>query len=77
MNDYRRDIKHKPDSEYAWVELGPIPGYPDWHLQSEPSSYPFPTNAAAVLFATRNKADWPNRDVTVVHLDGHRVEIQL
>lgn len=51
MNEYRREITHKPDSEYAWVLLGPIPGLPEWHIQGKPTSYPFPTNEAALRFA--------------------------
>jgi len=76
MTEYRKDVTHKPDSEYAWVELGPIPGLPEWHQQSQPSRYPFPTGVAAVKFATNNKAEWPERTIHVVFLDGHREEIE-
>ena len=75
LKEYRKEITHDPDTTYAWVELGPIPGKPDWHQQSKRSSFPFPTNTAAALFATNNKAEYPDRQVALVHLDGHRVEI--
>ena len=77
MKEYRKTIDLDPATKYAWVHLGPIPGFPAWHIQSLPSSYPFPTNAAAALFAANNKACWPDRTVEVVHLDGQRVEVEL
>lgn len=63
MKEFRRDIEHRPDSEYAWVDLGPIPGYPSWHIQSDWNSYPFPTNAAAQKFAAAHRL--PGREVAV------------
>lgn len=63
MKEYRKEMEHRPDSEYAWVDLGPIPGLPDWHLQSEASTYPFPTNAAALRFAAAHRQ--PGRQVVV------------
>jgi hypothetical protein len=70
--EYRKDIVHRPDSEYFWVELGPIPGYPEWHVQSEVTRYPFPTLAAANLFASNHRRLWPGREIEVT--DGQRVE---
>ena len=76
IKEYRKLVTHDPSTTYAWAELGPLPGYPDWHVQSKPSRYPFPTDAAAVMFATNNKAEWPARHVAVLHLDGTRTEIE-
>jgi hypothetical protein len=65
VNEFRRDVqRHKPDSEYFWVELGPIPGYPDWHEQSKVSRYPFPTASAAAIFAEAHM--YPGRRVQVL-----------
>lgn len=61
LNEYRKEIKHGPDSTYFWVELGPIPGYPDWHIQSEAIRYPFPTAEAAERFAAAHQS--PGREV--------------
>ena len=73
MKEFRRDIEHKPDSEYLWVELGVIPELPPWHLQATSSSrYPFPTEQAAFRFANNVKAEYPNRDVAVLTIDGER-----
>ena len=68
MNEYRRDMQHKPDSEYAWVDLGPIPDLPAWHMQFQPSSYPFPTNSAAMRFAAAHQH--PGRKVVVRMKEG-------
>lgn len=65
MSTYRREIKHGPASEYAWVELGPIPGLPGWHIQSKPTSYPFPTNSAALQFAASHR------------MEGRRIEVYM
>lgn len=76
MKEFRREVPlHKPASDYAWVELGPLPGVPDWHIQAEPSHYPFPTDLAAVNFAVGCKGHAPDREVAVIHLDGQRIEI--
>lgn len=61
MKEYRRDVVHAPDSEYHWVELGPIPGLPEWHLQSGLNRYPFPKEHAAFRFAENAKATYPGR----------------
>ncbi len=68
MEQFRRDVpRHKPDSEYFWVELGPIPGYPDWHIQSQSNRYPFPTAVAAGRFADNHAHMWPGRKVEVLN----------
>jgi hypothetical protein len=54
------------DDGYWRVELGPIPNVPDWHVQSEGTSYPFPSEAAARTFARVHQAKEPNREVRVV-----------
>lgn len=66
MKEFRRDIEHRPDSDYFWVVLGPIPGYPDWHIQSQETRYPFPTPEAAERFADTHRKLWPGRSVEVV-----------
>ena len=75
MKEYRRDVEHKPDNEYHWVILGPLPEVPPWHLQSEPTRYPFPTDTAAFRFAENNKATYPGRSVEVLTIDGERFVI--
>ena len=67
------EILHKPASEYTWVELGPIPGVPGWHIQSKPTSYPFPTENAAIKFAINARLEYPGREVVVVTTDGERL----
>lgn len=54
------------------VELGPIPGLPDWHQQSTPSSYPFPTTRSGMAFAKANQAAHPDRVVIIEFSDGRR-----
>jgi len=49
--------RHKPDSEYVWVVLGPIAGLPAWHQQAGTGRYPFPTVEAAELFASAHRLD--------------------
>jgi len=75
MNEFRREIKHGPGSLYAWVDLGAIEGYPGWHMQAALNSYPFPTDAAAHLFAMRNKEAFPSRKVTVRLIDGRSYDM--
>lgn len=76
MHQYRKEIVLDVDTDYAWALLGAIPGYPGWHMQSQPSKYPFPTTAAARLFATNNAAGWPGRRVEVRTLEGGIESIQ-
>lgn len=65
MKEYRKTIELDSSTEYWFVELGPIPGYPDWHVQSKTTSYPFPTAAAAERFADSHARMWPGREVEV------------
>lgn len=68
MKEFRRDVPlHKSASEYFWVELGPIAGYPSWHEQSKTARYPFPTAVAAGRFADSHAQMWPGRKVEVLH----------
>ncbi|QGJ87796.1 hypothetical protein SEA_BIANCATRI92_71 [Mycobacterium phage BiancaTri92] len=71
MNEYRKtlDLESKGST---FVELGPIPELPPWHVQSQPSRWPFPTEKAGFRFAEAHKADHPNREVVVATPDGER-----
>lgn len=66
MNEYRTTIELDAETRYYWVELGPIPGYPDWHVQSKPSRYPFPAPQAAGRFADSHRKMWPGRSIEVL-----------
>lgn len=54
------------DDGYWRVELGPIPNVPDWHVQSQGTSYSFPNQKAAETFARTHKIQEPRREVRVV-----------
>ena len=58
------------DVDYYRVELGPIPGLPDWHEQSKPSSYSFPSSEAASTFAQGHYQ--PGRSVIIHFPNGER-----
>lgn len=70
MQSYGKSLELDRDNVYYWVTLGPIPGYPSWHEQSKPCSYPFPTEKAAKLFAENHAAAWPGREVSWTSADG-------
>lgn len=70
--EYRRTVELDRDKDYVWVVLGPIPDIPLWHIQSEETSYPFPTEQAAFRFAEGAKAETPGRKVTVITTDGNK-----
>ncbi|BBC43894.1 hypothetical protein [Mycobacterium phage GS4E] len=61
-----------PGKSYTWVEMGPIPELPPWHVQSNPSRFPFPGEKEAWRFAEGCKTDHPNREVVVATTDGER-----
>ncbi|QZE10973.1 hypothetical protein SEA_AGAPE74_74 [Mycobacterium phage Agape74] len=71
MKEYRTTLDHDT-GESTFVELGPIPELPPWHVQSNPSRWPFPKEKAAFRFAEATKADHPNREVVVATPDGER-----
>ncbi|WXX09778.1 hypothetical protein [Mycobacterium phage MS619] len=71
MKEYRTSIEVE-DQGSTYVELGPIPELPPWHVQSHPSRWPFPKEKAAFRFAEATKADHPNREVVVATPDGER-----
>ncbi|AOT27744.1 hypothetical protein SEA_LEVIATHAN_74 [Mycobacterium Phage Leviathan] len=71
MKEYRTTLDHDTGGS-TFVELGPIPELPPWHVQSNPSRWPFPKEKAAFRFAESTKADHPNREVVVVTPDGER-----
>jgi hypothetical protein len=48
------------------VVMGRIPNTPGWHQKMyENNSYPFPTRAAADLFADNHRRMYPGRDIVV------------
>jgi hypothetical protein len=70
---YRKELTLCTEAVYTWVRLGPIPDSPDWHIQSEATQYPFPTDEAAQRFARNHVMD--GRDITVVYPDGREWEL--
>lgn len=50
---------------YFHVNMGPVPGKPPWHEQSSPSSYAFPTLAAAERFADDHHELEPQREIWI------------
>ncbi|AFV51202.1 hypothetical protein ST20ES_74 [Mycobacterium phage 20ES] len=71
MREYRKTIVTE-ETGSTFVELGPIPELPAWHVQANPSRWPFPKEKAAFRFAEAHKADHPNREVVVATVDGER-----
>ena len=52
MDAYRKTIELDRDKSYWFVDLGPIPGKPDWHMKMyEQVSYAFPSLESATRFA--------------------------
>lgn len=52
--------------DYFHVELGPIPGKPDWHEQSKWASYAFPDWQSAQAFADTHRKLEPHREIRVI-----------
>ena len=76
MDEYRRDIPHNPKNDYWFVELGPIPDQPDWHMKLyEFQAYPFPRLEAARKFAFSSRERYWKRDISIRFPDGTREEI--
>jgi hypothetical protein len=64
------------ESKYWFVEMGPIPNRPDWHMKLYAhQAYAFPTEAAAGLFASTHKRRDPLRRVEVRFPDGSMKEV--
>lgn len=63
-----RDRDNADLSKYTWVELGPVPGAPEWHIQSNPQRHAFLTPEVASRFAQAHKRLSPGREVTVEYL---------
>jgi len=77
VNEYRKTIPLSTETQYWFVEMGPIPGVPEWHsprvLHSARDyriSYPFPTEVAAHRFANAATAEHPGRSVKVIYPEG-------
>ena len=76
MNEYRKSIPLSTETQYWFVQMGPVPNKPDWHTELYTSqSYPFPTPEAASLFASVHKRKDPLRDVGIRHPDGAIVAV--
>lgn len=76
MNEYRRDVPLSTDTDYWFVDMGPIPGMPGWHQELYAhGSYPFPTLAAARLFASNHKREHWLRKISIRFPDGHTEEV--
>lgn len=66
MEINRKKVELPSGSDYWFVHMGAIPDKPDWHQKMyQNSSYPFPTEKAANLFAANHKKIYPNRVITV------------
>lgn len=78
MNEYRKNITHNPESQYWFVELGPIPNQPDWHMKLYAhSSYPFPSEESAKRFGLGSRErDW-DREIHIRYPDGTRRRVPL
>lgn len=63
--------KHSTTSKYWFVEMGPIPDQPAWHMKLYAhQSYPFPSYQAARRFAFGSRdRDW-KREIAVRLPDG-------
>ena len=66
MEPYRKRVDLPTDSDYWFVELGPVPDMPAWHQEMYSfSSYAFPTKVAANLFASNHQRMYPGREIKV------------
>lgn len=76
--EYRKAIQLSSETEYWFVEMGPVPDRPAWHQEVyRHNRYPFPTEFAAFRFAASHKRRDPNRDIAVRCPDGKTVPITL
>ncbi len=73
---YRRELTLDTEKQYWYVDMGPKPGMPDWHVLSDPSRYPFPTERAAVRFSRNHKQIDPTRRVRVLFPDGYILDFE-
>ncbi|EHB47625.1 hypothetical protein MycrhDRAFT_5751 [Mycolicibacterium rhodesiae JS60] len=62
----------RPGGEYAWVQIGAAPELPAWHVQSQPNTYAFPSDAAAMRFGQEHKRLYPDRVIRVATIDGEK-----
>jgi hypothetical protein len=66
MLPYRKQVKLPTGSDYWFVHMGAIPNRPEWHSKMyESSSFAFPTEKAANLFASNHQTMYPNRLIEV------------
>ena len=71
MKEFRRDVPINHETDYWFVEMGPVPGQPSWHQQLYKfQSYPFPRLEAARRFALGSRErDW-KREISIRFPDG-------
>lgn len=74
---YYRTIKLDTEVRYWFVDMGPIPDVPDWHVQSRGISYPFPTELGAFRFALFHKNKDPDRNIVIRTPDGDNESVEL
>jgi hypothetical protein len=66
MEPYRKKVDLPSGKDYWFVHMGPVPNKPDWHqAMYRHQAYPFPTKAAAELFAQTHQERYPGRDITI------------
>lgn len=76
MREFRRDVPPPAADQYWFVEMGPIPGKPDWHMKLYANQvYAFPRLEAARLFAKNHRGFYPDRDIAIRYPDGFREEL--
>lgn len=66
MDINRKQVKLPTGSNYWFVHMGSIPNMPDWHTELySNSSYAFPSEEYANLFASNHKKMYPGRSIEV------------
>lgn len=78
MQEFRRTVELSSDTNYWFVEMGPIPGMPGWHTKLyQSNSYPFPSEEAAKRFGmAARERDW-KREISIRYPDGTRRLVPL
>ncbi|MDP7733666.1 hypothetical protein [Mycobacterium paragordonae] len=76
MSQYRRSIPFDPTKAYHYVDMGRL------NYHNGPGRYPFPSEDAAIRFATEHKKIahehyGVDREVSVLYPDGRSVSIGL
>lgn len=67
MEPYRKQVELPTGSDYWFVNMGPIPFMPKWHTELySNTSYAFPTEKAALLFASNHRKEYSGRSIEVM-----------